>query len=114
MRKVDGLAVSAEIRPVEWQERHALAQRRRFTRRDVHLQARVRTSGGVVEAVIENISRGGAFLRVQLPAEAKDLVATIELPQGRGLHVRAKVKWRRTEPAGVGVEFAEFLGESVA
>ena len=49
-----------------------------------------------------------------LGVDAEDLVATIDLPHGRGLHVRAKVKWRRTEPAGVGVEFAEFLGESVS
>jgi hypothetical protein len=98
---------------VDWQELDALAQRRRFTRRDVQLRARVRAGGGVVGATIENISRGGAFLRVELPVDAEDLVATIDLPQGRGLHVRAKVKWRRTEPAGVGVEFAEFLGDSL-
>ena len=98
---------------MDWQELDALVQRRRFIRRDVELQAQVRTRGGLLGATIENISRGGAFLRVQLPVEAEDLVAMIELPHGRGLHVRAKVKWRRTEPAGVGVEFAEFLGESL-
>jgi len=98
---------------VDWAELDDPAQRRRFTRRDVQLHAQVRAGGGIVGATIENISRGGAFLRVDLPVEAEDLVATIDLPEGRGLRVRAKVKWRRTEPAGVGVEFAEFLGESL-
>jgi hypothetical protein len=37
------------------------------------------------------------------------LFASIELPQGRGLFVQAKVRWRRANPPGVGIEFSTFL-----
>ena len=109
LRKVDGLRACGQIRPVDWQDPDGFGQRRRYTRREVQLQARVRTGGGEIEATTENISPGGAFLRVQVPADTEDLVATIQLPHGRGLHVRAKVRWRRADPPGVGVEFATFL-----
>jgi len=84
-------------------------QRRRYTRRDVQLTAKLRAGNREIVATTENISPGGAFFRVELPEETEDLVASIELPQGRDLHIRAKVRWRRDAPAGVGVEFATFL-----
>ena len=84
-------------------------QRRRYTRREVHLNVRLRFEGREMTATTENISPGGAFFRVDLPDDMEDFVASIELPEGRGLHIRAKVRWRREAPAGVGVEFATFL-----
>src|SRR5438105_2158245 len=60
-------------------------------------------------AVTENISPGGAFLPVNLPESTTEIVASINLPHGRDLHVRAKVRWRRGQPPGVGVEFDTFL-----
>ena len=66
-------------------------------------------AGHELEATTENISPGGAFLCVEVPKEIVDLSASIELPQGRGLHVQAKVRWRRASPPGVGIEFSSFL-----
>ncbi len=84
-------------------------QRRRHNRRPVQLAARLRVGTQEVAATTENISPGGAFLRVKLPDTTKELVATIGLPHGKDLHVRAKVRWRRQEPPGVGVSFEAFL-----
>jgi hypothetical protein len=83
-------------------------QRRRFSRRPVHLPVKLHVGAVEVGAVLENISPGGAFLAVSLP-ECREVVASIDLPQGRHVHVRAKVRWRRQEPPGVGVEFEHFL-----
>jgi len=109
MRKVDGDDLGASNRPVDWQDPETFGQRRRFTRRDVQLQARVRAGERELIAIAENISPGGAFLRIEEPVEGEDLFATIQLPHGRGLHVHAKVRWRRSEPPGIGVEFETFL-----
>jgi PilZ domain len=109
MRKVDENRRGASDHRVEWQDLDWVRNRRKYTRRGVQLEARVRTGEREVIATAENISPGGAFLRVDLPAAAEDLVATIHLPHGRGLHVHAKVRWRRAEPPGIGVEFASFL-----
>jgi PilZ domain len=97
---------------VDWEDPANFDQRRRYTRRDVQLPARVRANGREVEATTENISRGGAFLRVELPEDTVDLYAFIDLPHGRGLHVQATVRWRRSSPPGVGIEFATFLGDA--
>lgn len=86
-------------------------QRRKYTRREVQLNAKVRVGGRELDATTENISPGGAFFCVQLPEDVDDLIATIELPEGRGLHIRARVRWRRQTPAGIGVEFATFLAD---
>jgi hypothetical protein len=86
-----------------------VAHRRKHVRRDVQLPARLRIGTVEVPATTENISVGGAFLRVALPSEAKELVASIELPHGKDLHVRAKVRWRRDDPPGVGVSFETFM-----
>ena len=86
-------------------------QRRRYARREVRLQARLRLGDREIEATTENICPGGAFFSVNLPEDTDDLVASIALPHGRGLHVRAKVRWRREAPAGIGVEFATFLAD---
>ena len=94
---------------MDWQDPDDFGQRRRFTRRDVRLPARVLVAGHELEATTENISPGGAFLCVEVPKEIVDLSASIELPQGRGLHVQAKVRWRRASPPGVGIEFSSFL-----
>jgi len=94
---------------MDWQDPDDYGQRRRFTRRDVQLPARVIAGGRELEATTENISPGGAFLCVELPKETVDLFASIRLPQGRGLHVQAKVRWRRSDPPGVGIEFSTFL-----
>jgi c-di-GMP-binding flagellar brake protein YcgR len=91
------------------QDPDSFGQRRKYTRRDVQLQARVRAGERDLIATAENISPGGAFLRIEEPVEAEDLFATIQLPHGRGVHVHAKVRWRRAEPPGIGVEFATFL-----
>jgi len=95
---------------VDWQEESV--RRRRFTRRDVHLPARVRAGGLDLIATTENISPGGAFLRVKLPETTVDLYASIDLPHGRGVYVQAKVRWRRSSPPGVGIEFASFLEDA--
>jgi len=87
----------------------AAAQRRKHVRREVQLPARLRIGTVEVPAITENISVGGAFLRVALPSEARELVASIELPHGKDLHVRAKVRWRRDDPPGVGVSFETFM-----
>jgi hypothetical protein len=84
-------------------------QRRRHARRPVQLNATLRLGTKEMAATTENISPGGAFLRVKVPETAKELVATIGLPHGKQLHVRAKVRWRRQEPPGVGVSFEAFL-----
>ena len=92
----------------------AHAQRRRHKRRPVQLHAVVRLGSKEISALTENISPGGAFLRVNLPETTKDFVARIDLPHGRDLRVRAKVRWRRIEPPGVGVEFETFLPAETA
>jgi PilZ domain len=84
-------------------------QRRRHRRRPVELNARVRFETREITAVAENISPGGAFLRVALPEDAEWLVADIELPEGKRLLVNARVRWRRPEPSGVGIQFYSFL-----
>jgi hypothetical protein len=91
---------------VDWPDRLS-TPRRRHARRPVELRARLWSAGREIPATCENISPGGAFLRVQLPETARDVVASIALPRGRGVHVRARVRWRN--PNGVGVEFAAFL-----
>lgn len=96
-----------------WDDNDDRTQRRRFARRPVQLSARLRVGDDEMPALIENISPGGAFLRVALPASAREVVASIGLPQGRNLHVRAKVRWRRHgEAEGVGVEFENFLADA--
>jgi hypothetical protein len=84
-------------------------QRRRHRRRRVHLPARIKFERNEVAAVAENISPGGAFLRVTLPDGAEWLVAEIDLPEGKTVSVKAHVRWRRQEPPGVGVQFHSFL-----
>jgi hypothetical protein len=84
-------------------------QRRRHRRRPVELKARVRLQTGEITAVAENISPGGAFLRVALPDDAEWVVADIELAKGKRLLVNARVRWRRLEPSGVGIQFYSFL-----
>jgi hypothetical protein len=85
------------------------SQRRKHVRREVRLPARLRIGTMEVTAMTENISVGGAFLRVALPAEARVVVASIGLPHGKDLHVRAKVRWRRDDPPGVGISFETFM-----
>jgi hypothetical protein len=68
--------------------------------------------GQELAATTENISPGGAFLRVKLPENTVDLFASIDLPHGRGVHVQARVRWRRSSPPGVGIEFASFLEDA--
>jgi hypothetical protein len=94
---------------IDWQDKDDHGQRRRFARRPVQLPARLRFGSAELSAVTENISPGGAFLNVELPESAKEVVASIGLPHGRDLHVRAKVRWRRQNPPGVGIEFDTFL-----
>jgi len=84
-------------------------QRRRHSRRPVQLSATLRLGTKELAATTENISPGGAFLRVKVPETARELVATIGLPHGKNLHVRARIRWRRQEPPGVGVSFEAFL-----
>jgi hypothetical protein len=84
-------------------------QRRRHVRRPVELAARVRIGEGDVAATAENISPGGAFLRVQIPEDVRSLVASIDLPHGKQVRVEARVRWRRATPPGVGVQFETFL-----
>ena len=86
-------------------------RRRRYARREVHLHARLRLGESEIDAIAENICQGGAFFRVQVPQDADDVIASIELPHGRGLYVHAKVRWRQEEPAGIGVEFDTFLAD---
>lgn len=89
------------------------ATKRKFERRAVSLPAVVRVAGRELPAVAENISPGGAFLRVELPADQEEIVASIVLPHGKDLHVRARVCWRREQPPGVGVKFDRFLEPKV-
>ena len=95
---------------IDWQDPDAThGQRRRYARRPVQLQTRLRIGSQEIEAITENISPGGAFLRVVLPEPAREVIADIGLPHGKHLHVRAKVRWRRPDPPGVGIEFDTFL-----
>ena len=94
---------------MDWQDHDAHGHRRRYSRRPVQLPAKLRIGGVEIPAVTENISPGGAFFNVALPESATELVAAIGLPHGRDLLVRARVRWRRTEPPGVGIEFETFL-----
>jgi PilZ domain len=94
---------------IDWQDNDSYDHRRRYARRPVQLPARLRVGKTELTAVTENISPGGAFLSVALPATAREVVASIELPHGRDLHVRAKVRWRREDPPGIGIEFETFL-----
>ena len=84
----------------------SVQQRRRHRRRSVELKARVRFEMREMSAVAENISPGGAFLRVALPEDAQRLVALIDLPHGKRLLVEARICWRH--PDGVGVQFESF------
>lgn len=94
---------------MDWQDHDERAHRRRFARRPVQLPAKLRIGKTEVSAVTENISPGGAFFNVALPPSAREVVASIGLPHGRDLLVRAKVCWRRQDPPGVGIEFVTFL-----
>jgi hypothetical protein len=94
---------------VDWQGNDDYVHRRRFARRPVKLQAKLRVGLEELTAVTENISPGGAFLSVSLPESAQEVVASIGLPHGRDLHIKAKVRWRRHNPPGVGIEFETFL-----
>jgi len=94
---------------IDWQDQGEHDQRRKYSRRAVKLPVRLRVGVHEIIAVTENISAGGAFLRVELPAGESEVIASIDLPQGRRLHVRAKVRWRRPQPPGVGLEFETFL-----
>ncbi len=96
---------------IDWQDKGDHGQRRRFSRRNVQLRTLLEVAGRQLSAVTENISPGGAFLRVDLPQGARDVLAWFELPHGRALHVRARVRWRRSAPAGAGIEFETFLPE---
>ena len=100
---------------MDWQEHDEHAHRRRFARRSVQLPARLRIGDTELQAMTENISPGGAFLNVAVPSTTEEVLASIGLPHGRDLLVRARVRWRRQEPPGVGIEFETFLqglGES--
>src|SRR3954467_1750400 len=94
---------------MERQDTDDAVQRRRFARRPMQLKARLWVGKREIDAVTENISPGGAFLRVAVPESTTELIATIGLPHGRDLHVRAKIRWRRSSPPGVGIEFETFL-----
>lgn len=94
---------------IDWQDPGEFDQRRKYSRRAVQLPARLRAGVQELLAVTENISPGGAFLRADVPLTESELLASIDLPQGRRLHVRAKVRWHRAEPPGVGIEFETFL-----
>ncbi|HET7789070.1 MAG TPA: PilZ domain-containing protein [Myxococcales bacterium] len=96
--------------PIGWDDLNDDHPRRRHLRRSVQLAARLWAGGQEVEATCENISPGGAYLKVQIPETASDVVASIGLPDGRDVHVRATVRWR--SPDGIGVEFAAFLENS--
>ena len=96
---------------IDWQDGGSHGHRRRFARRAVHLPARLQIGGRSIPATTENISPGGAFLRVALPENTRVVIATIALPHGKDLRVRAKVRWRRAAPPGVGVEFDTFLDD---
>ena len=69
-------------------------------------RTRVRLGVHEIKAVAENISPGGAFLRVSLPEGARRLLAVIDLPHGKRLSVEARVCWHRAD--GVGIQFESF------
>ena len=86
------------------------AQRRRHARRELELTATVRLQGRELRAITENISVGGAFLQIEVPDEIRDLDATIGLPNGKQMRVKARICWRRAGPRpGVGVSFEQFV-----
>jgi hypothetical protein len=84
--------------------------RRRHNRRAVELPAQLTFGGSEIQAITENISPGGALLNVALPPGTNDVVACINLRTGRQVRVRARVRWRRVTPPGVGIEFNGFFG----
>jgi PilZ domain-containing protein len=86
--------------------------RRRHARRAVQLPARLSWQGHHFSAQTENISPGGALLNARLPQAATEVVAQIELRDGKELRVRAKVRWQRPSPPGIGIEFSTFLDAS--
>ena len=94
---------------MDWNDHDDRAHRRRFSRHPVRLNAKLRIGAAEVSAVTENISPGGTFLNVAVPAATTVVFASIGLPHGRDLLVRAKVCWHRREPPGVGLEFETFL-----
>ena len=97
---------------IDWRDTGMQKQQRKFARRPVRLPTRLRLGGRELSGETENISPGGAFLRAKLPENAKEIIAHIGLPEGRHLHVRARIRWRRQDPAGVGIEFESFLEET--
>jgi hypothetical protein len=94
---------------MDWQDVDMREQRRHFGRRPVRLQARLRVGEMEIAAWMENISPGGAFVNVALPEDTRVVIASIRLPQGKALYVRARVCWRRGQPPGVGLAFESFL-----
>jgi hypothetical protein len=87
-----------------------LRHRRRFHRRPVRLPVSVVLDGRELRATTLNISPGGAFLAVELPAGTREIVAKLGLPNGREMHVRSRVCWHRPSPEpGVGIAFEQFL-----
>ena len=86
-----------EFDDIDW------GHRRRFVRRAVRLHAKVHAGGRELPAMTENISPGGAFLEVDLPHDLEVVEAHIDLPNGKEMHVKARVCWRRPSPVpGVG------------
>lgn len=91
-------------------------ERRAHLRRPIDVPAVVRVGDRELRGRALDISPGGAFLAVPVDDSTQDLIASIELPHGKQIHVVAQVRWRLRAGArpGVGVSFVRFLEEPPA
>jgi PilZ domain len=90
-----GLVADADSQLPDW------VQRRRWDRRNVNLKCTLAIRGGTIEAVIRNISMGGALLD-GVPLLIRGSRAIVTTESGRTLEV--SVMWSRERAAGVKFE----------
>ena len=85
--------------------------KRRFRRKPVHVEVRIRDEMGAGEISFDtaDISVGGAFLKSELLLELDEMLAIeIPIPGGLPLLLKARVvRAVRTEQPGMGIQFVE-------
>lgn len=87
--------------------------KREAVRVPVHVRARCRSEGLVVDGVVEDVSKSGLFMRVELTlAEGCEAELDLDLPGEETLHLPVRVV--RVEDAGPMPGMAVKFGDSVA